>query len=402
MRYDFDKVYDRKDSNSLKWDFAHERGHSEDEIPMWVADMDFKAPGPVIDALNERVSKGFFGYTDPKQEDKEIVSNWYKRRHNFYPDPKSIVFTPGVVFGITVAILAFTEPEDAVMISEPVYYPFSEAVINNERKLIHHSLKYDRDGKYSFDIDSFESLIIENNVKIYILCSPHNPVGRVWTEEELQKIGEIALKHGVLVIADEIHADFVYEKNIFISYPSISENIRNNCILCTSPSKTFNTAGLQIASIMVFDDQKRKMYKKKLGAIGYSQVDVLALEAMKVSYTECDEWVDEVVNYIYRNFIYMESFLGLKLPQLKMIRTEGTYLAWVDFRSLGLNAGELEEFMKNKARLWLDEGYVFGKDGEGFERFNLACPIEILKESLKRLEKAVNSFSKGDMIWTTE
>ena len=390
MAYDFDTVHDRKNTNSLKWDCAVERHHSEDELPLWVADMDFKSPPQIVEALKKASEKAFFGYTEPGAADRKVVSDWYKRRYSFYPDPESIIFTPGTVFGLTTAILAFTAPGDAVMISQPVYYPFSEAVEMNGRKLINHTLKKDEDGRYSYDFESFEKLITDNNVRIYILCSPHNPVGRVWKREELEKIAEITLKHNVLVIADEIHADFVYEDNEFLSFPSLSDEIRNNTILCTAPSKTFNTAGLQISPIFIFDPEKRRAFKRTLGAEGYSQIDFLALAAMKASYTECDEWVDEVVEYIHENILYFESFIRERLPMLKMTHPEGTYLIWVDFSGLGLTDRDLERFIREDSKLWLDAGFIFGESGSGFERFNLATPRKIVEECLSRLEKAIN------------
>ena len=390
MAYDFDTVHDRKNTNSLKWDCAVERHHSEDELPLWVADMDFKSPPQIVEALKKASEEAFFGYTEPGAADRKVVSDWYKRRHSFYPDPESIIFTPGTVFGLTTAILAFTAPGDAVMISQPVYYPFSEAVEMNDRKLINHTLKKDEDGRYSYDFESFEKLITDNNVRIYILCSPHNPVGRVWKKEELEKIAEITLKHNVLVIADEIHADFVYEDNEFLSFPSLSDEIRNNTILCTAPSKTFNTAGLQISPIFIFDPEKRRAFKRTLGAEGYSQIDFLALAAMKASYTECDEWVDEVVEYIHENILYFESFIRERLPMLKMTHPEGTYLIWVDFSGLGLTDRDLERFIREDSKLWLDAGFIFGESGSGFERFNLATPRKIVEECLSRLEKAIN------------
>lgn len=394
MGYDFDNVYDRRNTNSLKWDFAEERHHSEDELPLWVADMDFPSPPQVTDAIVRAASAGFFGYTDPKPSDKRIVSEWYKRRHGFYPDPDAIIFTPGTVFGITTAILAFSDPGDFVMISQPVYYPFSEAVSDNGRKLIRNELIRDDNGRYTVDFDAFEKQIAENDVKIYILCSPHNPVGRVWKKDELQRIADITLKYNVLVIADEIHADFVYEENEFVSFSSLSDEVRNNTVLATAPSKTFNTAGLQISPIFIFDPEKRRHFRQMLGAEGYSQIDFLALAAMKASYTECDDWVDEVVDYIHENILYMESFLKEKLPGLKMTHPEGTYLTWVDFSGLGLGATELERFIRDKAKLWLDAGFIFGKCGEGFERFNLAAPRKIVEESLTRLERAVSDLKK--------
>ena len=300
MRYDFDKVYDRKNTNSLKWDFHKERGHDERELPLWVADMDFCSPKPVIDALHETADRGFFGYTVAGYEDKKNVSDYFSRRHRYAPEPEYIVFAPGVCFALTMAVLAFSEENDAVMISEPVYYPFASIVTGVKRKLIRNELKQDKTGRYEIDFALFEQLIKENNVKLYILCSPHNPVGRVWTKEELMRLGEICLAHGVYVLADEIHADFVYEGKKHIPFASISKEFENNSAVFTSPSKTFNMAGLQIAEAVIKDERKRRRFVGESNRAGYAEVSVMGLNAMRAAYTECDDWVEELVEYIYQ------------------------------------------------------------------------------------------------------
>ena len=387
MGFDFDTVYERRGSNSLKWDFARENHHAEDELPLWVADMDFRSPKPLSDAVSDVAKKGFFGYTQDKDEDREIVSGWLSRRHGYRPDPDWILFSPGVVFGLTMAMLSCTDEGDAVMISEPVYYPFFSLVLDNKRKLVRNVL-ISENGHYGIDFDLFEK-IKDNDVKIYILCSPHNPVGRVWTREELVQIGDICIRNGVTVFSDEIHADFVYEDNKHIPFASISEEFERSSLTFTSPSKTFNMAGLQIAEMSVGDKALRNKIRRTMSGIGYAEIPVTGLAAMRAAYTECDDWVDALVSYIYGNIIFMENFIRNELGMLGMTHPEGTYLPWVDCRGLGLERKELEDLVRNEAKLWLDAGYIFGDSGNGWQRFNAACPRKILEEALVRFKDAI-------------
>ena len=388
MGFDFDTVYERRGSNSLKWDFAKENHHAEDELPLWVADMDFRSPKPLSDAVSDVAKKGFFGYTQDKDEDREIVSGWLSRRHGYRPDPDWILFSPGVVFGLTMAMLSCTDEGDAVMISEPVYYPFFSLVLDNKRKLVRNVL-ISENGHYGIDFDLFEKQIKDNDVKIYILCSPHNPVGRVWTKEELVRIGDICIRNGVTVFSDEIHADFVYEDNKHIPFASISEEFERSSLTFTSPSKTFNMAGLQIAEMSVGDKALRNKIRRTMSGIGYAEIPVTGLAAMRAAYTECDDWVDALVSYIHGNIIFMEDFIRDELGMLGMTHPEGTYLPWVDCRGLGLERKELEDLVRNEAKLWLDAGYIFGDSGNGWQRFNAACPRKILEEALVRFNDAI-------------
>ncbi|MBO6146184.1 MAG: pyridoxal phosphate-dependent aminotransferase [Lachnospiraceae bacterium] len=391
MRFDFDTVYDRRGTNSLKWDFFKERHHREDELPLWVADMDFKAPEPILKVLHDTADRGFFGYTAEKYEDKRIVTDWLKRRHGYEYDPDDVLFAPGVVFALTMAVRAYTEPDDAVMISEPVYYPFGSLVTDSGRRLVRNVLIHDEKGHYGIDFEVFEEQIIKNDVKAYILCSPHNPVGRVWTYDELKRIGDICLSHGVLVLSDEIHADFVYEDNKHIPFASISPEYEEHSVTFTSPSKTFNTAGLQIAEIIAHDRDKRLSVKRVMNRLGYMEIPVMGLAAMRAAYTGCDEWVDALVSYIYDNIAFMEKYLSDNIPVLHMTHPEGTYLPWVDFSALGLSVQELERLVRDKAKLWLDAGYIFGESGSGYQRFNAACPRELLVRAMEQLRQAVPS-----------
>ncbi|MCR5686900.1 MAG: pyridoxal phosphate-dependent aminotransferase [Lachnospiraceae bacterium] len=389
--FDFDRVYDRRGTNSIKWDFFAERGHSEDELPLWVADMDFRSPEPVIRALEETAGAGFFGYTLAKYEDKKIVSDYLFRRHGFAPDPGDIIFLPSVCAALTMALLGLSKEGDGVMIHQPVYYPFANIVRDVGRKLVIDPLVRDENGRYIIDYVSFENKIVSEQVKFYILCSPHNPVGRVWTKDELRKIGDICLAHKVTVFADEIHADFVYEGSVFTPFASLSEDYRENCVTFTSPSKTFNMAGLQIAEAIVHDEKKRRAVLKTAAVYGLSEQPIMGLAAMKAAYSECDAWVDALVSYVYGNITFMEGFLKEKIPVLEMVHPEGTYLPWVDFGKLGLSRDKLEDLIRNRAKLWLDAGYIFGHGGEGFQRFNAACPREVLKQALERTLQAVIS-----------
>ncbi len=390
MSFDFDTVYDRKNTNSLKWDFHRERHHGEDELPLWVADMDFPSPKPLLSALHRAADRGFFGYTLPKYEDKKIVSAYLARRHGYEPDPSYLVFEPSVCFALTMAVLAFTGEGEAVMITEPVYYPFGSIVEGVKRTLVRNELREREDHTYGFDFTAFEKQIVENNVKLYILCSPQNPVGRVWTQEELTKLGNICLSHGVFVLADEIHGDFVYEGRKHIPFASLSPEFELNCATFTSPSKTFNTAGLQIAEAFIRDEKRRHAFTDVTNRIGYSEVPVMGLEAIKAAYRECDDWVDALVKYIYENILYMDQRIREKMPMISMVMPEGTYLPWVDFRKLSLPRRDLESLIRDRAKLWLDAGYIFGRSGEGFQRFNVACPRKLLEDALDRLEKALS------------
>lgn len=388
MGYNFDEIIDRKGTNSIKYDFAVERGKSEDILPLWVADMDFKVPSAVTEALVKTAQHGIFGYSESKQDYFEAIYNWYKNRFDWEVKQSWLVKTPGVVYAIAVAIRALTHIGDAVIIQQPVYYPFSESVLDNKRKLINNSLVYEN-GKYYIDFDDFEGKIIEHKVKMFILCSPHNPVGRVWTKEELIKLGDICIKHGVVVVADEIHGDFIYNGNKHSVFTSLKPEYLGNTIICTAPSKTFNLAGLQVSNIFIPNKDIRNKFKGEIKRNGYSQLNTMGLVACQAAYEGGAEWLDALNSYLEENLSFMRNFLLEKLPQVKLVEPQGTYLVWLDFKGLELNQEELEDLITNKAKLWLSSGSIFGKDGEGFQRVNIACPKAILERMLLQLEKAI-------------
>ena len=386
--YDFDKIIDRHGTNCLKFDFAKERGKNGDELSLWVADMDFEVAKPITDALQAQVNHGIYGYSEVKSDYFDIVKNWFKDNFDWEIKKGSLVKTPGVVYAIAMAVKAFTKEGEAVIIQQPVYYPFSEMIIANNRKLVNSPLVL-KNGRYEIDFEDFEKKIVENNVKLFILCSPHNPVGRVWSVEELKRIGDICIKHDVVIFSDEIHADFVYEPNKHHVFASLGESYAANSVIATAPSKSFNIAGLQVSNIFIENKKLRDAFRNEIVKSGYSQLNTMGLAAARAAYESGKEWLDEVRAYIKDNLIFFRDYLKENIGELSLIEPEGTYLVWVDFRKLGLSEKQREDLIVNKAKLWIDSGAMFGVDGEGFERFNIACPREYLKMALDSLAKAI-------------
>ncbi len=387
MHYDFDSVIDRRNTNSLKYDFALERGKPDDILPLWVADMDFQAPKEVLDEISHAVTHGIFGYSEVKQEYFEAFHDWFYRNFSWDTREEWLIKTPGVVFAIANAIRAFTKEGEGVLIMQPVYYPFSEMILLNQRKLVINHLVYENNS-YSIDFEDFEQKIMSENVKLFLLCSPHNPVGRVWTKEELARLGEICFKHGVLVLSDEIHCDFIYPGFVHTVFSTIGEAFAANSIICTAPSKTFNLAGLQVSNIIIQNEKLRHQLKLELTKSGYSQLNTLGLVACAAAYRYGEPWLKELRAYLLENLNYVREFLDKNLPDIKLVEPQGTYLIWLDFRNLHLNKKEMEELIVGKAKLWLDPGHIFSKEAVGFERINIACPRSILKQALEQLEQA--------------
>lgn len=388
MTYSFDKIIDRRGTDSLKYDLAANRGMPEDIIPLWVADMDFPAPPEVLEALVEKSRHGIFGYSDTIGDDYfNALADWYASRFNWHLSPKWLVKTPGVVFAICTAIRALTEEGDAVLIQEPVYYPFAGSVRANNRNLVVNELVY-RDGRYYIDFDDFEDKIARNRVRLFILCSPHNPVGRVWSEEELAAMGEICLKYGVKVVADEIHADFVYPGYRHHVFETIRPEFADMTITCTAPTKTFNLAGLQISNVFISNTELRKKFKQELEKTGYSQPNIMGLVACKAAYRYGAQWLEDLNSYLVSNLALVRDFLAQELPSVRLVEPEGTYLLWLDFRALDLPDKELNDLIVQKAGLWLNAGPMFGAGGEGFQRINIGCPAATLQKALERLKKA--------------
>lgn len=381
---DFDRIIDRKNTRCLKYDFAVKRGMPEDVLPLWVADMDFETSSYIEDALTERVKEGIFGYSDVQTPYFEIIRDWMIRHHDWEPQEKWLIKTPGVVFALAMAVKAYTDPGDKVLLQQPVYYPFSEVITDNGREVVSNDLVLTEEGTYKIDFADFEQKIIANGIKLFLLCSPHNPVGRVWTKEELETIGDICVKHGVTVVSDEIHNDFIWE-GTHIVFAGIKKEFADISVTCTSPSKTFNLASMLISNIFIPDQILRRKFRKEMDRAGISQLSVLGLVATEAAYAHGDEWYAAMKNYVRDNIAFARAYVEEKLQGVRMIDTQGTYLIWLDFRQTGLTVEQLDHKIIYEAGLWLDSGKIFGKTGEGFERINVACPRAVLQEALDRI-----------------
>ena len=381
---DFDRIIDRKNTRCLKYDFAVKRGMPEDVLPLWVADMDFETSSYIEDALTERVKEGIFGYSDVQTPYFEIIRDWMIRHHDWEPQEKWLIKTPGVVFALAMAVKAYTDPGDKVLLQQPVYYPFSEVITDNGREVVSNDLVLTVDGTYKIDFADFEQKIIANGIKLFLLCSPHNPVGRVWTKEELEKIGDICVKHGVTVVSDEIHNDFIWEGTHTV-FAGIKKEFADISVTCTSPSKTFNLASMLISNIFIPNQILRRKFRKEMDRAGISQLSVLGLVATEAAYAHGDEWYAAMKNYVRDNIAFARAYVEENLPGVRMIDTQGTYLIWLDFRQTGLTVEQLDHKIIYEAGLWLDSGKIFGKTGEGFERINVSCPRAVLQEALDRI-----------------
>jgi len=384
--YDFDKVIERRGSACIKHDGYAHRGKSEDMVSLWVADMDFETAPAICAALKKRCDHGIYGYTMADDAYFEAVQGWYQRRFNYSVQKDWIVNSPGIVFALNCAIRSFTKTGDAVLIQRPVYYPFSMAIEGNGRTLINSPLVY-KDNAYTINFTDFEHQIVSNKVKLFILCNPHNPVGRVWTRDELTAMGDICLKHNVTVIADEIHSDFVH-KGTHIMFASIKPEFEQIAVTCTSPSKTFNLAGLQISNMFIANEALREAFKTEMSTTGYGEPNIFGLTAVKAAYTEGEDWLEALLVYIRQNAQRINQYLAEHLPKVRMIELEGTYLVWLDFSAYALSEDELENRIQNKAKLWLDGGTMFGPEGVQFQRVNIACPWSILEKALANLKAA--------------
>lgn len=384
MNYDFDTVTDRKNTNAIKYDLAKKRGKPEDAVSLWVADMDFPTAPCIQKAVAEKAAHGIWGYSRPDNRYYDALKKWYKERHNFEVQNEWVVNTPGVCFALATAIKAFTNEGESVLIQKPVYYPFFNIINSLQRKVVNSSLIL-KNNHYEIDFDDFERKIVQENVKMFILCSPHNPGGRVWTKQELQKISEICLAHNVLVVSDEIHSDITFGSNVHTVYGSLSEQALKNSIICTAPSKSFNLAGLQFSNIFIADEKLRKAFSEELDKTGYDEPSVFGIVAATAAYSEGADWFDSVKSYIWENILFAKKYIEENASKIKVLVPEGTYLLWLDFSKTGLSDSEINDRVLNKAKVWLDRGSMFGKEGEKFQRINCATPRIILEDALKRI-----------------
>jgi cystathionine beta-lyase len=392
MKYNFDRIIDRSQTNSVKWNkqFLKEKFGADDVLPLWVADMDFQCPQPIIDALKKRVDEEIFGYCWHKTPTYlNAVSNWMRRRHGWKIDNDWIILSPGIVPAIYMLIQTFTNIGEKVIIQPPVYYPFFSAIENNGRIISMNQLYYEN-KRYTFDFEDFEAKAKDPLTKIFILCSPHNPVGRVWTEKELRRLGDICLENDILIISDEIHHDLILSGYKHTLFSTISKDFEKNTIMCTAPSKTFNIAGLKTSNIIISDDKLRESFFNTISKRNsVMSPNVFGITALIAAYNEGEEWLDQVMKYIEANFIYLKDCVNENLPNVDFIEPEGTYLAWLDCNRLETNDENLNDLILNKAKVALDEGKIFGPGGEGFERINVGCPLSILKECMTRINNAL-------------
>ena len=413
--YNFDKITNRKGTNCLKYDFAVERGKPADVLPLWVADMDFPVSEEITKSLHAAVEHGIYGYSQPKDAYYNAVMNWMERNHNWKTEREWIVKTPGVVFALGAAVKAFTDPGDAILIQNPVYYPFTNIIRDNDRRVVDNTLVYHpvtertvvsattddaseqqihnvgtASPAYQIDFEDFERKIEQEHVKLFILCNPHNPVGRVWTVEELQQLGEICLRHHVIVVSDEIHNDFVYPGYEHTVFANVDPRFAEFTVTCTAPSKTFNLAGLQISNIFIPNEKLRKAFQTEIDKTGYDEPNALGIVACEAAYRAGEDWLDQLRAYLLENLNFLRNFLQEKIPQIHLVEPEGTYLVWLDCSELGITGKELDQFIVDKAGLWLDGGSMFGPSGAAFQRVNIACPRATLQLALDKLKTAID------------
>ncbi|MCL2220957.1 MAG: pyridoxal phosphate-dependent aminotransferase [Oscillospiraceae bacterium] len=388
MTYDFDKIIDRRDTYSMKYNPAA-RGKPDDVIPLWVADMDFTAPPCVLDAIMKQTQHGIFGYFHTDESYSGTLQNWFLRRHNWHIEHDWLIKLPGVVSAIHLAIMAFTEPDESVIIQQPVYYPFMSAVSSTGRRLVVNQLAL-KNGRYEIDFNDFEQQIISSNVKVFVLCNPHNPVGRVFTREELMRLGDICLRHNVIVIADEIHQDFIYDGHQHLVFAGLDSRLSDITVTCTAPTKTFNIAALSVANIFISNKSLRKQFSQEYAKFGVPQIGVMEIVSCVAAYEHGEKWLSQLLHYLSENMNSIDEFLKNNLPEIELIKPEGTYLAWLDFRALGLSDKALDDTITHKAKLWLHRGTTFGAGGEGFMRLNTACPRSVLQKALEQLKRAFN------------
>ena len=386
MTYNFDEIIDRRGTNSMKYDFPERFDKPADAIPMWIADMDFRIPPEIMAAVQKCADHGIYGYSEAKEDYYNAVSKWFANVHGYHAKNEWIVKAPGVVFALGMAIKGFTAPGDAIIIQKPLYPPIEGTIVANGRTAIDNPLVYSH-GRYFIDMEDFERKIAENNARMFILCNPHNPVGRVWTRDELYIMGRICQKYNCMVVSDEIHCDIVFEGHRHLVFSTVCEEFADFSIICTAPSKTFNLAGLQASNTFIPNEELRAIFKHEILASGYHQLGTMGLAACQAAYEHCEGWKDELVQYIAQNAALVQDCLENEVPQIKVIPLEGSYLQWLDFNRLGLAHEQLIEKL-DCVKVWPSNGMAFGAAGSGFFRLNLACPRRLLEMALERIVTA--------------
>ncbi len=381
MRHDFDQPVERRGTNCVKWDTPE----AKDAIPMWVADMDFRVAQPIVDAVTRRAQHGVFGYTHVPLAYYQAVVDWFARRHSWHIDPSWILYTSGVVPAISVVVKALCQPGDKVLIQTPVYNCFFSSIRNNGCEIVENPLMY-TGRTYHVDFDDMERKASDPKVKLFVLCNPHNPAGRVWTKDELEKMNDICLRHGVKVVSDEIHCELVMPGHRFTPFASVSTACQDNSITCNSPSKSFNTAGLQIANIISNDTETRQLIDRAININEVCDVNPFGVEALIAAYNESEYWIDQLCDYLYGNYTYLLDYFNHHLPQFDVTQLEGTYLVWVDIRSTGKTSDEVKDLLLSEGHVLVNSGTMYGEaSGEGFIRINIACPRAQLTDALERM-----------------
>ncbi len=398
MIYNFDLAADRSNTNCAKWSSVESIFGDKDVLPMWVADMDFPIAKPITEALRKRTEHEIYGYTQPYSSVIEAVTGRMKRKLGWEVKPEWIVFTPGVIPALHGAIKAFTHPGDEIIIQGPVYHPFWAAITDNGCSAVNNQLKLNN-GHYEIDFEDLKSKFrprvwgmrpSASRIKMMILCNPHNPVGRVWSKSELTRMGEIIIRNDTLMVSDEIHCELLFRGFEHVPFASISEEFEQHCIVFMAPSKTFNLAGLGASSIIIPNAKLRDKFTAARTGI-MPRPNIFGLVALEAAYRYGDEWLDQILEYLQGNLDFLLEYFEERIPKIKVIKPEGTYLVWLDCRELGMDAMGLRAFMREKAKVGLDDGHIFGSSGVGFQRMNIACPRATLNEALKRIERAANA-----------
>lgn len=389
-KYDFDEIIPREGTNCIKYDARDWIFNTNDVLPLWVADMDFRTPDFIVDAIKKRADHEIYGYTFKPDSYFNAIIGWMKRRHNWEIKKEWISSSPGVVAGLTLAVETFSKPGDEVVVQPPVYFPFFDCVKGTKRKMIENPLKIEN-GRYTFDFEDLKSKITENT-KLLLLCNPQNPGGTVWKREELETLSKICLENNIIVISDEIHSDLIFKGNKHIPFATISKESAKNCAVLMAPSKTFNVAGLSTSMVIIPDKTKFKRYERTLGVGHLGMGNIFGSIALEAAYSNGDEWLEQMLYYLWKNYLLVENYFSKNLPEIKVMRLEATYLVWLDFTAFGMNDEKLSKFIVEKAKVGLNNGGRFGTGGDGWMRINIGCPKSVLQEGLERLEKAFNEY----------
>ena len=395
MKYSFNEKIDRAGKHPAETEEMGKKFISDDLWPMWIADMDLKTAPEIIEAMREKVEQGIFGYVYRPDSYYQAAADWLERRFGYKIDPATLINSPGVVPTLSLLVRSMTKPGEKILIQSPVYYPFAATIRDNGREVVENKLVKDDEGYYTIDFEDFEKKVSDESISLFIMCSPHNPVGRVWKRGELQKMSDLCLKYKVRVISDEIWRDIIMPGHKHIPTASLGKEIENNTITCFSPTKTFNIAGLQASFVTFPRREEWEKFDNELGILDIKRNSPFSLVAFETGYTKCDEWVNQLVEHLNGNMDYVINFIREKIPEIKVKKPEGTYLMWLDFSALGLCKEDTSKFMQEKCKIALDDGFWFGENGIGFERMNIACPRYMVKEGMNRIEKAVKEWREG-------